>query len=259
MNLLSEALAVQNEPFSTTKRTRRVVSTVNDIVHQIFSHVHETNKIISITSSTHDVNINRCNRAFTSIQHLTHAPAPPTPSLIPASTTSAASAFSILAAAATAAAIRTTSFDGVPDTSSTMHQAGRPSSSSWEASAAEAELSTDFIGLSVAATSLADRVRAFTEGDREPPVLEVKVRDEDNGEHWKQQLSPEAAAAVAAASAAEERAQQSGRTVNTVVGKGRVIASTRTDGFLTVELDWTLANDQHAVAYVLESSMMGTC
>ena len=252
MNLLSEALSVQNEPFSTTKRTRRVVSTVNDIVHHIFSHVQETNKIISITSSTHDVNINRCDRAITSIQHLTHAPAPPIPSSIPASTTSAASAFSILAAAATAAAIRTTSFDGVPDT---MHQPGRPSSSSWEASAAEAELSTDFIGLSVAATSLADRVRAFTEGHREPPVPEVReVREEDNGE-WKQQLSPEAAAAVAAASAAEEREQQLGRRVHTVVGKGRVVASSRTDGFLDVELDWTLANDQHVVAYVLESSL----
>lgn len=85
-----------------------------------------------------------------------------------------------------------------------------------------------------------------------PEVREV--REEDNGE-WKQQLSPEAAAAVAAASAAEEREQQLGRRVHTVVGKGRVVASSRTDGFLDVELDWTLANDQHVVAYVLESSL----
>jgi hypothetical protein len=263
MNIINQAIAVQNEPFSTTKRTRRITSSVSDIVHQVFSSVQETSKIISKTSSSHDVNIGRCESAFKSISNISR------PERIESRTSPrsrSSSAFDMIAAAATAAAIRTTSFDSQASNNSSSSIQGRSSSSSWEASAAEAELSADLISLSVSATSLSDNVRKFLDGQREQ--LNNDCIDPAKVPDWKEQLSPEA---VEAALAAEERegsltlesklneggfkkAVTKGDVVGTFLGKGKVI-SIRKDGFICVELHWCLAGNQRALAYVLEQSV----
>lgn len=175
---LSTRFAEKNEQFALKARTRRVVSSVSDVIEVLFSEVHETSKITSKTTSTHDVNIGRCEASWKSIGHVTRPPriSPNTASSTPKS------ALSAIAAVATAAAIRTSSFDGNrrQSESDSVAQQRRPSSSSWEASAAEAELSADLLALSVAATTLADRVRKFTQGHRDPltPMLDEEQQQQ---------------------------------------------------------------------------------
>ena len=239
-------ILLQNEPFSTTKRTRRILSSVTDIVHHLFSEVQETHKLSSKTASTHDVNLGRCATAFRSINHTHEQPAA---SRRVSRASSASSAFGMIAAAA-----------GInqPKTAVAPTLQGRSSSASWEASAAEAELSADLIGLSVSATTLADQVSKFTDGHREPVQTEppppagaaaAAAAAVDSAE-WKQQLSP---AAAEAATAAEQRETQA--IVTTILGQGRIVTK-RDDGFLVVELLWQLAGDQHALAYVLPSALL---
>ena len=232
-------ILLQNEPFSTTKRTRRILSSVTDIVHHLFSEVQETHKLSSKTASTHDVNLGRCATAFRSINHTHEQPAA---SRRVSRASSASSAFGMIAAAA-----------GInqPKTAVAPTLQGRSSSASWEASAAEAELSADLIGLSVSATTLADQVSKFTDGHREPVQTEPTPSSAavDSAE-WKQQLSP---AAAEAATAAEQRETQA--IVTTILGQGRIVTK-RDDGFLVVELLWQLAGDQHALAYVLPSALL---
>ena len=175
---LSTRFAEKNEQFALKARTRRVVSSVSDVIEVLFSEVHETSKITSKTTSTHDVNIGRCEASWKSIGHVTRPPriSPNTASSTPKS------ALSAIAAVATAAAIRTSSFDGNRrrSESDSVAQQRRPSSSSWEASAAEAELSADLLALSVAATTLADSVRKFTQGHRDPltPMLDEEQQQQ---------------------------------------------------------------------------------
>jgi hypothetical protein len=241
---LIQQIQEEKEPFGSDKTNiRRVIASVSDIIEQIFSNVTEIKQVTSKTASTHDVNIGRCDNAFNSIQNI-HSSSP-----TPRSSITNSNVFSTIAAVATAAAIRTTSssFDNTnqDDKDSTLSTPLRDSSSSWEASAAEAELSADLLVFSGAATKLADNIRKFSLGLRVPlPIVlpkEKKEEKEDQHEiHHKESVDSVDIATM--------------EIVSTCLGYGKV-QSKRQDGFLVVELQWTLSDGKHAIAYVLPSNL----
>jgi len=239
---LIQQIQEEKEPFGSDKTNiRRVIASVSDIIEQIFSNVTEIKQVTSKTASTHDVNIGRCDNAFNSIQNIHFSP--PTPR----SSITNSNVFSTIAAVATAAAIRTTSssFDNTnqDNKDSTLSVPLRDSSSSWEASAAEAELSADLLVFSGAATKLADNIRKFSLGLRVPLpiVLSKEEKEEDQHEiHHKESVDSVDIATM--------------EIVSTCLGYGKV-QSKRQDGFLVVELQWTLSDGKHAIAYVLPSNL----
>lgn len=239
---LIQQIQEEKEPFGSDKTNiRRVIASVSDIIEQIFSNVTEIKQVTSKTASTHDVNIGRCDNAFNSIQNIHFSP--PTPR----SSITNSNVFSTIAAVATAAAIRTTSssFDNTnqDNKDSTLSTPLRDSSSSWEASAAEAELSADLLVFSGAATKLADNIRKFSLGLRVPLpiVLSKEEKEEDQHEiHHKESVDSVDIATM--------------EIVSTCLGYGKV-QSKRQDGFLVVELQWTLSDGKHAIAYVLPSNL----
>ena len=231
---LRQAYSDETAPFQLSKRTRRVVSSASDIVEHIFSNVNETKQIISKTASTHDVNIGRCDTSFKAIQNRGQPSSSQHSSSLPntpAASTGHISALSAFAAAATAAAIRTSSSGSTQSSgendNDTRRLSQRSSSSSWESSAVQVELSADLLALSVAASTLADNIKKFNQGHRtEHTVVNVKE-----------------------VVAIEQQ-------VKTCLGPGHIVQSeTRDDGFLVVQLKWALSNNQHAMAYVLPSAL----
>ena len=242
---LIQQIQEEKEPFGSDKTNiRRVIASVSDIIEQIFSNVTEIKQVTSKTASTHDVNIGRCDNAFNSIQNIHFSP--PTPR----SSITNSNVFSTIAAVATAAAIRTTSssFDNTnqDNKDSTLSVPLRDSSSSWEASAAEAELSADLLVFSGAATKLADNIRKFSLGLRVPlPIVLSKEEKEDQHRNQEQIHHKESVDSVDIATM---------EIVSTCLGYGKV-QSKRQDGFLVVELQWTLSDGKHAIAYVLPSNL----
>ena len=243
---LIQQIQEEKEPFGSDKTNiRRVIASVSDIIEQIFSNVTEIKQVTSKTASTHDVNIGRCDNAFNSIQNI-HSSSP-----TPRSSITNSNVFSTIAAVATAAAIRTTSssFDNTnqDNKDSTLSTPLRDSSSSWEASAAEAELSADLLVFSGAATKLADNIRKFSLGLRVPLpiVLSKEEKEEDQHRNQEQIHHKESVDSVDIATM---------EIVSTCLGYGKV-QSKRQDGFLVVELQWTLSDGKHAIAYVLPSNL----
>ena len=240
---LIQQIQEEKEPFGSDKTNiRRVIASVSDIIEQIFSNVTEIKQVTSKTASTHDVNIGRCDNAFNSIQNIHFSP--PTPR----SSITNSNVFSTIAAVATAAAIRTTSssFDNTnqDNKDSTLSTPLRDSSSSWEASAAEAELSADLLVFSGAATKLADNIRKFSLGLRVPlPIVLSKEEEEKEDQHEIHHKESVDSVDIATM-----------EIVSTCLGYGKV-QSKRQDGFLVVELQWTLSDGKHAIAYVLPSNL----